>query len=82
MPGGLPKPIVNEVLMEDLGVFQRLIFRLLRTTIVWRKASEKYSACSVSELRPHHLCVFSLCSEETFEMKVAIHDDRTARVVR
>jgi hypothetical protein len=53
MPGGLPKPIVNEVLMEDLGVFQRLIFRLLRKSIIMRKASEKYSAFSVRDLRPH-----------------------------
>jgi hypothetical protein len=53
MPGGLPRRILKEVLVEDFGVFQRLIFRLLRKSIIMRKASEKYSAFSVSELRPH-----------------------------
>jgi hypothetical protein len=50
---------VKEVLVEDFGIFQRLIFRLLRKSIIMRKASEKYSACSIYKLEPHQLKEFS-----------------------
>ena len=40
---------------DQVGVFQRLIFRLFKKSVIKRKASEKYSACSIYKHRPSQL---------------------------
>ena len=66
MPGGLPRPIVKEVSVEDFGVFQRLIFR---------RAGENFinESCKRKIQRLQYVRVNAASQATNFFSKVRLH---------